>query len=122
MVVSMPPQFLLIADAKDEYGTQVLRETLTELGPVQIATEGGLDASLAERFCDVVIVDAAAVERAATIVRRIREKSPSSKVVVITASPHWRVARDVFRAGAVDYMRKPWHREEILNSFRSVVG
>jgi FixJ family two-component response regulator len=34
-------------------------------------------------------------------------------VVVITATPHWRIARALFRAGAADYVRKSQNRQEI---------
>ena len=67
-----------------------------------------------------MILDAGAVVTAATAVIKILERDPSTEVYVITTSPHWRVARDVLRAGAVDYLPKSRLSEDLFDSLRKV--
>lgn len=114
------PSFLLIGDSTDDYSVQMLCEMLSELGEVRVAGEGGLAECLEEQTYDAVILDAGAVVMAATAVTKISKQSPSTEVYVITASPHWRVARDVLRAGAADYLPKTRLNEDLLSSMRKI--
>ena len=116
-----PSHFLLVSDSPDDYGNQVLREALVALGSLQVALEGELAYLLQEQSYGIVIVDAGAVESAPEVVSQIRELNPDTTVVVVTISKHWEVARDVFRAGAMDYLSKSLSKEEILASFQKVL-
>lgn len=98
----------------------MLCEMLSELGVVRVAGEDGLAECLEEQTYDAVILDAGAVVMAATAVTKILKQSPSTEVYVITASPHWRVARDVLRAGAADYLPKSRLNEDLLSSMRKI--
>ncbi len=122
-MVQMPASyhFLLVSDSPDDYGNQVLREALVPLGSLQVASEGELARSLQEQTCDIVIVDAGAVRSASEMVSQIRKLDPDTRIVVVTASKHWKVARGIFRAGAMDYLFKSLSKEEILASFQRVL-
>ena len=113
--------FLLVSGSPDDYGNQVLREALVALGSLQVASEGELARSLQEQTYDIVIVDAGAVTSASEVVSQIRELDPDTRVVVVTASKHWKVARDIFRAGAMDYLSKSLSKREMLASFQKVL-
>jgi len=113
--------FLLVSDSPDDYGNQMLREALVVLGSLQVTSEGELIRSLQEQSYDVAIVDAGAVTSAPEVVSQIRELDPDTKTVVVTASKHWKVARGIFRAGAMDYLSKSLSKDEILVSFRKVL-
>ena len=115
-------RFLLIGDSTDEYGLQVLVKTLRSMGSLETAMEGEIADKLHARFYDIVIVDAGVVDTVAPVVARVCAQSPDSKVVVITASPHWKVARDVFRAGAADYLHKAQPRKEIRASLHNLLA
>ena len=118
MNASIPHRFLLISDAADDHWNQVLREALAVLGPLQIVSEREAAAFLQVHAYDTVIVDAGAVSSAPKeLIRQIRELHPGARVVVVTASPHWKIAKAVIRAGAADYVEKTLNREEILASF-----
>jgi DNA-binding NarL/FixJ family response regulator len=114
------PRFLVIGDSRDEYSLQLLCEMLSELGVVRVIREDELTGGLEEQAYDAVILDAGAVAMPATAVTRILQQSPSTEVYVITASPHWRVARDVLRAGAADYMPKSRLSEDLFDSLRGM--
>lgn len=121
MQTSTPVHFLLVSDLTDDCGIQVLREALTVFGPLQVALEGEVYSHLQKQFYGVVIVDAGAVTSAPKVVSQIHTLSPNTKIVVITASFHWKIARAVFRAGAADYLRKSIDREEILTNFKAIL-
>lgn len=114
------PRFLLVGDSTDEYSVKMLRETLSAMGVVHLTAEEGLTRRLEGQAYDAVIVDAGAVMAAEATVTQVLEQSPMAEVFVITASPHWRVAREVFRAGAADYMPKTRLNEDLLISLRTV--
>lgn len=114
------PSFLVVGDPSDEYGMQMLCEMLSELGVVRVGGKDELIECLEAHAYDAVILDAGAVSPAATAVTEILRQSPSTEVYVITASPHWRVARDVLRAGATDYMPKSRLGEDLIASLRSI--
>jgi DNA-binding NarL/FixJ family response regulator len=114
-------RFLLVTDSPDDYGHQALREALSTLGSCQVISEADVVSLLREQAFDVVIVDAGSVTSAPELVSRIRAADFTMEVVVVTLSPHWKIARAVFRAGAADYLPKVLSRAEILANFRSIL-
>jgi DNA-binding NarL/FixJ family response regulator len=114
------PGFLIVGDSSDEYGIQRLCEMLSELGIVRVVGQDGLAERLEEHAYDAVILDAGAVSPVAAVVAEILNRNPSTEVYVITASPHWRVARDVLQAGATDYMPKSRLSEDLVASLRNI--
>jgi DNA-binding NarL/FixJ family response regulator len=122
MKTTIPHRFLLISDAADDHWNQVLRESLAVLGPLQIVSEKEAAAFLQMHVYDIVIVDAGAVSSAPKeLIRQIHELRPGARVVVVTASPHWKIAKAVIRAGAADYVEKMLNREEILARFGKIL-
>ena len=113
--------FLLVSDSSDDYWHQVLGEALVTLGSLQVAPESEMTFLLQERPYDVVIVDAGAVADAPKVVSQVRRLAPDTRVVVVTASPHWKIAKAVFQAGATDYLNKSLNKEELLQSFRTIL-
>lgn len=114
------PSFLIVGDLSDEYGIQMLCAMLSGLGVVRVGGKDELIECLEAHAYDAVILDAGAVSPAATAVTEILRRSPSTEVYVITASPHWRVARDVLRAGAADYMPKSRLSEDLVAGLRNI--
>jgi len=114
-------RFLLVSNSPGDYGHRVLEEALSALGPLQFAGEQRLASLLSGQAYDVVIVDAGAVTSAPDVVSQVRALNLNAKIVVVTSSPHWKIARAVFRAGATDYLLKSLDRAEILKDFRVVL-
>jgi len=119
--MSISYRFLIVGDAPDDYGHQVLREALSTLGSWQVISEAEVVFVLQAQTYDVVVVDAGAVKSAPEVVSRIRALDCNARVVVVTLSPHWKIARAVFRAGATDYLSKSLSKTEILANFRSIL-
>jgi DNA-binding NtrC family response regulator len=59
------------------------------------------------------VIDATYVQDASNTVRLIRSKDPKARVLVVTSSPTWKIARDVLKAGAVDYVKKSLNKEAV---------
>src|SRR5207248_10850266 len=68
---------------------------------------------LSERKHRAVIVDAGAVDNFALLTLQLRTRNPDARIIVVTASPSWEFAREAFRSGATDYLRKSVAREEL---------
>lgn len=54
------------------------------------------------------------------VIQQMREKRPSTKVVVITGYPSVSTALQAVRMGASDYLRKPFTDDEFMFSVKSV--
>jgi DNA-binding NtrC family response regulator len=114
-------EFLLIEDSENQYWTEVLREALSQLGRVVATTESDSIESIIYGNYKVVIVDEAASDNLSLLVARIRAQRPEIAVVVATASPSWTGAREVFRSGATDYIRKTFDRNETAAAIKATI-
>ncbi len=119
----MPINFLLIGRPEDTGWRRILRQALTPLGVLETVSEADAGERIAQYRCHaIVIIDATVIENVPELVSRLRRQCPESRIVVATASPTWQRARDAFRAGAVDYIRKSWDSKEMLNAMREILS
>jgi DNA-binding NtrC family response regulator len=87
---------------------------------------GGLDA-LAREPVDLVIQDmnfrreATSGEEGIALFRRIRELHPDLPVILLTAWTHLETAVDLVKAGAADYVAKPWDNARLLTTVRNLL-
>jgi DNA-binding response OmpR family regulator len=107
--------FLIIGEEAEANWPSIARRALSSLGRSTIVNERDVD-DLADRQYDLIIVDAGTVAEVASLVARLLSLLPGAPVVVATASPTWIRARDVFKSGAADYVRKSSHGEEVYAS------
>lgn len=114
-------RFLLINSSEDDYWWKVLRESLSPEGSIDVSKE---DEAL-ERFragkYDLLIIDESAVESVPHLISRLRSGREETRIIVATASPTWRRAREAYQAGAMDYISKTLVSSEIRNTIRSVL-
>lgn len=112
--MSEQARFLLINGSHEDHWHRVLEEALAGLGALQIETEE--NAFKIDQFGSyaLLIIDATVVENVPALVANIRDKRSNARIVVATASPTWMRAREVFQAGAIDYIRKSIDREEMF--------
>jgi two-component system, NtrC family, response regulator AtoC len=76
-------------------------------------------AVLAERQVDVALLDVRMPgEPGSKVLPRILAIDDSIPVILITADPHLRMAVDAMKAGAYDYVAKPYDVDEILTLVR----
>ena len=111
--MSEQAHFLLVNGLRDHYWKEVLEEALASLGTLQVVEEDAIKLVPLGAY-DLIIIDATAVAHVPLLVARIRAQQPDVRVIVATASPTWTRAREAFQAGATDYVRKSFDREEIL--------
>ncbi|MEM4168160.1 MAG: response regulator [Candidatus Caldarchaeum sp.] len=98
--------FLLIGTTAETRWPEVLKDALSPLGELHIASERETIRAVSEREYDVILVDAGAIQDLIQMIGRLRSQQPRARIVVVTASPTWQQSREVFRAGAADYIRK----------------
>jgi DNA-binding NtrC family response regulator len=114
--------FLLINGIRERRWRKVLEEALAPLGTLQVGEEKDAVEVVLQQSYDVVVVDATVVKDVPLLVSRIRAQQPDARIVVATASPTWRRAREAFYAGATDYIRKSLNKEEILSAFQAALA
>jgi DNA-binding NarL/FixJ family response regulator len=113
--------FLLVGIQTETLWTLVLQDVLSSLGELHIVSEDEALWTVAENPYDMVIVDASAVGDVPLLVSRLRDQQPQTRVVVVTASPTWRRARETLRAGAADYIRKSLDEEDLRSKIQAVL-
>jgi DNA-binding response OmpR family regulator len=71
---------------------------------------------------DVVVLDLGLPRRSGLeVLRRWRDKEVDLPVIVLTARDAWHDRVDGFKAGADDYVGKPFHFEELLARIQAVI-
>lgn len=112
----MPGHILIVDDERDI--RQLLREMLTLEGhEVTEATNGSEALSrLRDASFDLVLTDVRMPNLSGMeLLRRVREVSPSTEVVVATAYAELDTAIECMRAGAFDLLRKPFNLQELFS-------
>ena len=86
----------------------------------------GLD-TLGREAVDLVIQDmnfrreATSGEEGIALFRRIRELHPDLPVILLTAWTHLETAVELVKAGAADYVAKPWDNARLLTTVRNLL-
>jgi len=114
--------FILITGRNDSGWSKMLYETLLNLGSVQIVFEDDVDSRVSEASFDLIVLDACAVKDSAMLVSQLCSLRPRLRILVTTAAPNWREARDILRAGAVDYYLWPQNREELFSVIQDALN
>jgi DNA-binding response OmpR family regulator len=113
--------FLLIDGRTEMQWATVLQRALSPLGKLHIVSEDDAVQAVTQNRYDVVIIDAGAVNDAVLLTSRLRAQRPGLRVVIATASPTWTRARQVFQAGAADYITKSLEEKELFNKIQAVL-
>ncbi len=119
---------ILIIDDNPAIGTAL--ELLLGLDGHGVSTaaspRAGLDA-LARESIDLVIqdmnfsADTTSGEEGVALFRQIREKYPDLPVILLTAWSHLEQAVELVKAGAADYLSKPWDDQRLLTTVRNLL-
>jgi DNA-binding NtrC family response regulator len=112
---------IVTSEAADKSWRDWLAATLAPLGTLK-ATEVEEAMKQVREHNGIVIVDATFVDNVDAVVSGLRTERPDSRIVVMTASPTWQMARSAFEAGAIDYLPKTMGEEEILNTFERILN
>jgi DNA-binding NtrC family response regulator len=121
-------QTILVVDDSEAVRT-ALEVALTLQGACILLANGPAEglAALVAGDIDLVIQDmnfrreATSGEEGVAMFRQIRERFPDVPVVLLTAWTHLETAVDLVRAGAADYIGKPWDEARLLTTVRNLL-
>lgn len=119
---------ILIIDDNDAVRT-ALDVLLSLQGHKVIAASGAEEGlrALASHDVDLVLQDmnfrkeATSGEEGVALFRAIRERHPSLPIVLLTAWTHLETAVELVKAGAADYLAKPWDDARLLTTVRNLL-
>ncbi|MGN6327691.1 MAG: sigma-54-dependent transcriptional regulator [Rhodanobacter sp.] len=119
---------VLVIDDNPAVGEALsLALSLNEIKPLTALTpEEGL-ALLARGQVDVVIqdmnftADTTSGEEGVALFRAIRERHPDLPVILLTAWTHLETAVELVKAGAADYLAKPWDDNKLLATVENLL-
>ena len=99
----MNTNLLVVSNQRETAWLAILHEFLGTSGTLHIVSEAGAIGKISRTHYDLIVIDATTVQEPAKLVSRLREQRRDARIVVLTISPTWQEARDVLRAGAIDY-------------------
>ena len=108
-------RLLLVED--DKALIQSLNKSLKAAGYAVDVAENGIDAEYLgnENIYDIAILDLGLPQRSGLeVLTNWRQADNNLPVIVLTARDTWQERVDGFKAGADDYIGKPFHDEELL--------
>lgn len=120
-VASVKYTFLLISKKTDTQWPPVLRQALSSLGELRAVSEEEAVQAVIQKHYDVVIIDAGAVHDVILLISRLWAQQPQSRIIVATASPTWKRAREILQARAADYIRKSLDEKELRSKIQTVL-
>jgi len=69
---------------------------------------------LQENKSDLILIEASSItSNIGALVSSLEDLSPKTPIIVVTHSPTWQNARDIFKAGAADYVRSTLNKKEL---------
>ena len=110
-------KILVIDDSLDI--CQLLDRFLTKKGhEVQTAISGTNGLDLVKKFSfDLIFCDFKLREMdGRDVLKKVKEISPNSQVVIITGYADVKIAVEVIKSGALDYLTKPFTKDQLLQA------
>ncbi len=114
---------LLVVEDELDLGQQ-LKHDLAKAGFAVDLVDNGVDAEFMgdEEAYDLVVLDLGLPQRSGLeVLKNWRKHDNKVPVVILTARDAWHEKVDGFKAGADDYLAKPFHVEELLARMKAVV-
>ncbi len=101
-----------------------LRQKLVDAGFALDVADNGIEAEIMGEVepYDLVILDLGLPQRSGLeVLRNWRQKGNRVPVIILTARDAWHERVDGFKAGADDYIGKPFHVEELLARMQALI-
>jgi DNA-binding NtrC family response regulator len=118
-----PPASVLVVD-DEAVALRNLSHVLRKEGYAVVARQSGTSAlkEIEQQRFDVVLTDLR-MEKVdgMAVLRRVRERSPDTEVIVVTGHATLSSAVDAMKAGAFHYVAKPFRLDEVREVVRSAV-
>jgi len=115
-------RLLLVED--DKLITATLKKELEQNGFAVDCADNGVDAEFMgnEEPYDIVILDLGLPQRAGLeVLKNWRKNDNQLPVIVLTGRDAWHERVDGFKAGADDYLGKPFYHEELLLRIQALI-
>src|SRR3954453_18451615 len=126
MLAAMPTVLIIDDNAAVGVALDVLF-SLHDIAALRATSpEAGL-ALLAREPVDLVIqdmnftADTTSGEEGVALFREIRQRHPDLPVILLTAWTHLDAAVDLVKAGAADYLAKPWNDRKLVTSVQNLI-
>jgi DNA-binding NtrC family response regulator len=126
---SLANRTVLVID--DNEGVRIAFDVLLSLHGARVIGAGtpadGLVALEAHPAPDLVIQDmnfrreATSGEEGIALFREIRQRAPDMPIILLTAWTHLETAVELVKAGAADYVAKPWDDDRLLTTVRNLL-
>lgn len=113
--------FLLVGERAETQWPVVLQQALSPIGKLRVVSEEEAVSAIIESDYDAILVDAGSISDAASLTSRLRTQRPEAHVIIFTASPTWKRARQALKAGASDYMHRSLNKEELRSTVQAVL-
>jgi DNA-binding NtrC family response regulator len=113
--------FLLIDGNKEMQWPMVLQRALSPLGKLHVVSEDDAVQAVTQNRYAIVIIDMGAIDDAVLLVSRLQAQRPGLRIVIATASPTWTRARQMFQAGAADYIPKSLDEKDLFSKIQAVL-
>lgn len=111
----MKSKKILLLNGQDTcYWFKSLDETISALDGILKTINAANIQSIIWHDYDLIILDAGIFQDLSSTISQIRMQDPKAQIVVFSATPTWKQAREVILAGAADYSRKSLDKEHIL--------
>lgn len=114
---------LLVGLTPDGLWLDLVSRALKALGAAyELRTSSTCETGDAARY-ELIVIDAAtAGPELVPLTRQLHKECPIVPILVVSASPTWQQAREVFLAGAADYIRKAFDERAIRASLEELLG
>lgn len=112
---------LLISNPRESHWQSLVKEVLRPLGELELTSERQWQLQTRQQSYQLIIIDASISINPVYLVRQLRIIQPEAKIVVMTDAPTWKQARELFYAGAADYLLKLSSPQELLSALRQVL-
>ncbi|MEM6485663.1 MAG: sigma-54 dependent transcriptional regulator [Pseudomonadota bacterium] len=121
-------QTVLVID--DNQGVRTALSVLFSVHDLQCVTASSMEEGLTllrERSVNLVVQDMNFAEDTTSgkegiaLFHQIREEHPDLPIILLTAWTHLETAVDLVRAGAADYLGKPWDDDKLIATARNLI-
>lgn len=117
----METHFLLITNAGETTWLTAFEQTLSRLGDLRVTTEKEATETFSKWSYELVIIDSATVEEPLSLAQKLQSRKPDTRIAVMTTVPTWREARDILRAGIVDYFPRTLPSQELFITIKTML-
>ncbi|MBE0683966.1 MAG: response regulator [Anaerolineales bacterium] len=118
----MQINILLIGYRENTPSFTNLENTLMHLGELLVLPEKNAMQQILQQEYDVIIVDTSYIDNEILLVSRIHAQQPQARILVLTASPTWRRAREALQAGVIDYIKKSLSEREYASILKDALA